>query len=176
MFQTKNEFPLWQIVYDGIKDMPVGTLLTFSDLKEINDDIVSSRSPIYKANMKLIENYQKFLKSEKGVGYRIANGVEHVEHAQSRTKRARRQVKLANFEIVNVNTNEMSQEEKNRHQAMVQYMQYMTSAVSKTVNQVVKIQSIATTANEAVTDQLKGLQDQLNKYASQVKSLEEKIS
>lgn len=175
MFQTKNELPLWQILYDGIKNMPVGTLLTFSDLKEINEDVVNSRSPIYKANVKLIENYQKFLHSERGVGYRITNGVEQLDHAGKRHKKAKRQIKMANFETVNLDTGQMSEEEKHRWQAMVQYSQYMVSAVSKSVNQVAKIHSIATTANEAVTDQLKTLQEQLNKYASQVKNLEEKI-
>lgn len=115
MFEPKNEKPYWEMIYNHVKDLPVGTIVTNETLsKVIEIDIKTARGAVYKARKVLLEQENKFLEVMRGVGYQVVAGMDIMKHAKHRQKSARRQIRKADFETANINTVGLSPEEQRK--------------------------------------------------------------
>lgn len=113
MFEPKNEIPMWEMVYDYIEKAELGQVISYADLeKVIGQDVRSFRQAVYKARKELLKNHNRFLIVERGVGYRVDDGMRIMKHAKGRTKIAKRQITKADFELTGIATKELTDEEK----------------------------------------------------------------
>jgi hypothetical protein len=99
LFQPKGDLPMWRLVYDACKDKPAGTLIPHADLSDmLGYDITApgaSRTPITVAAKKMLREYDRTLRAERGQGYRVARAEEHLGLAKSSHRSARRKLNRA---------------------------------------------------------------------------------
>lgn len=176
MFKPKGKEALWKAVYNYIKDKPVGTLVGFTVLSQlIEQDAEKIRTPIYKANKKLIENHKRMLISEHGEGYKIVEGNEQLRHAEFRHGKANIQIKTAQFEAVNLNTTSMTLDEKARWQNFLTWNSNALYILSQNISQISKVQKVTSLSADIIGQQLENMQENLSKYAKQFEDLKKKI-
>jgi len=117
MFKTKGEKAYWEMLLDFLMDKPVGTVITYNELsKVINRDIEDNRSSVYKARKKLLEATDHYLTIERGIGYRIIEGMSIMKISKGRHLIAKHQVNMADFETANIDTKKLSPEDKKKLQ------------------------------------------------------------
>lgn len=168
-FKPKGEEAVWKKIYDYVVSLPVGEVITFNDIAEmIEDDFVKNRSSVYRANKELMKNDKRILVSARGVGYKVEEGVDHLIHAEERHTKANRQIKMANFEALNINTKVMSIEEKNRWSQFLAWNGTVLSALSHNAQQVARANVVAKVATDTVMQELDKLRGQIELYTSQV--------
>jgi len=176
MFTPKGNIALWKLIYDYIKDKEAGTIISFEELSQaIHEDILKNRSSIYKARMKLAKEKQRYLISEHQVGYKVVEGVDQLRHAESRHDLANRQIQMANFEAVNLNTKVMSLDEKARWQSFLAWNSMAISALSQGTAQIAKVNAVAQVSTTIIEHQLNQMQENLQKYSEQMNDLMKKV-
>lgn len=176
MFEPKGEKPMWEMIYDYVKVKPLGSLITLDELSDVIDkSILEYRAVIYRACKELMKVDQKFMLCVWGKGYRIVEGNDQLRHAETRHKKANKQIKMAKFEAVNLNTNTMSIDEKSRWQTFLAWNSMALSTMSSNTEQIAKVNVIASSANEVIGEQLKNLQSQMGSYAKQMEDLQKRI-
>lgn len=117
MFETKNEKPYWEMVLDYVMDKPVSTVITYKELSDvIGEDIEDNRSSVYKARKRLLEATDHYLVIERGVGYRVIEGMDIMSVSKGRHLTAKRQLKMADFETAGIDTKKLSPEDKKKVQ------------------------------------------------------------
>ncbi len=168
MFEPKGKKPMWELVYDYVVDKPIGEILTFEELSEaINEDIMKNRNAVYKARKKLATRHKKFLVTERGAGYKVVEGMEQLDHAQSRHVTARRQSNEATFEVANIKTEGMNQEQKNDVRAFIAWNATVVSAFS---NQAKRVHQ----ASAAVNEKLEELTHKMDTYSDKMEQMADK--
>lgn len=173
MFKPKNEKPAWQLIYDAICDLPVGEVISLDKLSEIIDgDIARYRSCIYRARKELAKTNKKYLVVERGVGYRLVDGVLQLNHAENRHESAERQIKMANFEAVNIDVKKMTLAERQRWSEFMVWNGNALHAMSKQAEQVAKFQEVT---SDMVTEQLAKLKGQMDEYSKKMEELQQKL-
>lgn len=175
-FEPKGEKPIWKFIYDYVAELPIGTFVSFDELsEEIGEDFLRQRTALYKANKMLVKDKQRILSSIRGKGYKIEEGLEHLRHAENRHERAEKQVKLANFEALNINTKTMSFEEKQRWSQFLAWNGTVLAALSHNTERIAKAGVVAKIATDNVMEELTELRNQLDGFASQMEDMQEKL-
>jgi len=173
MFQPKNEQPAWKMIYDQVKDLPAGELITNEQLSEMIDgDILKYRSAVYRARKELAKTHKRYLVSVRGVGYKVVEGLLQLSHAEHRHDSATRQIKMANFEAINIDTKKMPPEERQRWSEFMVWNGNALNAMSKQAEQVAKFQEVT---SDMVSNQLATLKNQMAEYSSKMEDLQKKI-
>lgn len=117
MFEPKGEKPYWEIIFDYVKDKEVGEIITNEELsKVLGINIEQNRYAIYKARRRMLEYGNTFLETERGVGYKVIDGMDIMRHAKSRHKYAKHQIVAADYETANINVKALTAEEKKKLQ------------------------------------------------------------
>lgn len=177
MFEPKGERAVWKLIYDHVVDLPIGTIISFKELEEaINDNFAKNRSSIYRARKEMAKLNKKYLIAERGQGYKIVEGTPMLMHAEERHEKANRQIKLANFEALNINTKVMSIEEKKRWSQFLAWNGTVMNALSSNAENIAKAGLVAQVATDAVMDQLNKLKAQIDGYEKQMNKLQESVS
>ena len=176
-FEPKGAKPLWEMIYDEVVNLEPETIITFKKLSEaIGENFVPQRSVIYKTRKELAKNKKRFLVSIRGTGYKVVEGNEQLLHAESHHDRAQVQVKLANFEALNINTKVMSPEEKSRWSQFLAWNGTVMTSLSHNAEQIAKAGIVAHIATDSVLEQLKTLKGQMDQYNNQIKGLEDSLN
>lgn len=114
-FQTKGVVAEWRMIYDHISTLDIGDIVTFEDLSGIlGRDILTNRSPIYRAQSEFLKANSRLIVSVPTIGYRIAEPVEHAGQARSRHRRGRRQLVKGRAVAVHADRSFLSAEEIKR--------------------------------------------------------------
>jgi hypothetical protein len=95
-FRPKGDRPEWRVIYDELLvAADFGTIVDYAALDRVlGRPFVANRSPIYRARQHLGEMRLRWLEAEPGVGYRVIEAREHLDAAQRRKRRAKRQLGL----------------------------------------------------------------------------------
>jgi hypothetical protein len=177
MFEPKGEEAIWKLIYKYVVDLPVGTVVSFKELEDaINDNFEKNRSSVYRATKEMAKVNKKYLVSERGVGYKIVEGTPMLWHAEERHEKANRQIKMANFEALNINTKVMTIEEKKRWSQFLAWNGTVLNALSSNAENIAKAGFVAQVATDAVMDQLNKLKAQINGYEQQMNKLQESVA
>jgi ribonuclease HII len=177
MFKPKGEEAVWKMIYDHVVNLPIGEIITFNDIQElIDDDFEKNRSSVYRANKELMKTNKRILVSARGVGYKVVEGANQLMHAEDRHDRANRQIKMANFEALNINTKVMSIDERQRWSQFLAWNGTVLSALSHNAQQVAKANVVAKVATDTVMQELDKLRQQIDSYTTQVSDMQEKVS
>ncbi len=147
------------MVYDGVKDLPTGEIVSYDTLSGlINDDIMTNRGAIYKARKKLLKDQKRFLVVERGEGFKIVEGVEIMSHAELRHEMAQFQVKNAGYEVSNINQVKLTPDEKKRLSDFMSYNANIKMAFVQTIDRIEKatqVTQIAQAFTESEVDKLR---------------------
>lgn len=114
-----------KIAYEALKDIEPGKLLTYPKLLELTgyDFQGKSRTCIVRSvNRHMLQNDKKMLINVRGIGYKIGLPDEQVSHGKFRKIRAGRQVKSGMQELLNVDTKNMSADERQRLNDLTNHM------------------------------------------------------
>lgn len=125
-FQSANDQPLWQPLYNQARSMEYGALLTYDQLSSIvGRDVLTDRAPIYRAMKELERHDQRTLVCEATVGYRIAQPEEHRILADKHRKRSYRQITRGRRRLSSAPRDRLSEDEVRRLDEMdVRMSQY----------------------------------------------------
>jgi hypothetical protein len=114
-FKAKGDRAEWRIVYDEIRKMASGDVLTYDQLSEIlGRDFRLDRGPINRAMKELETADSRTLVCERGIGYRIAAATEHEHLARKHSTRSRRQLAKAASKARSADRSALSAEQARR--------------------------------------------------------------
>jgi hypothetical protein len=115
-FQPKDGKAQWEKVFDLVRDLPPGTVVTFKQLSQVLGYDISqagrSRGPVHKASEYLLAEKKRALVPDRGKGYRVALASEHLGLARKEQASARRKVDSAVALTVNVDRNQLTLEQR----------------------------------------------------------------
>lgn len=95
-FEPKGDVARWVPVYEGLKDLEPGAVVTYDMLSDwAGTNIRVDRSPVKRAEKELLDKHQRALTNVREVGYRIMHASEHGNEARHQTKKADRRIKHA---------------------------------------------------------------------------------
>lgn len=173
MFQPKGEKPLWQLVYEYIEELPVDTVITLGDLSKVIDgDIEKNRGAVYKAMRTLAKNEKRYLESVRGRGYKVIEGPKQLDIAESRHERADRQLKMANFEALNINTKVMSLEERSRWSQFMAWNGQALAVLSHNAQEIAKAGIVTGMVSDVIADKVSAIERQLE----EMRRVQEKLA
>lgn len=94
IFEPKGDRPEWKIIYDELlAGAEFGDVVSYEQLdKVLGRKFITNRSPMYRARKHLGEMRQRWMEPVKKVGYRVIEAREHMDAAQQRKRRAKRQL------------------------------------------------------------------------------------
>ncbi len=169
LFEPKGEKSMWEIFYDCIKDVGIGTFLSYAKLKAMSGfDIQGDRGLVYRANKALLINHKKMLINVKNEGYTMARHPDQMKHAGFRKIRARRQLDKGKLEAIYCDTRKMSVDEKIW---IANFVNHINSSLTMVRRK--KVQAIKQT-EKAVKTQVNGLKE-LDGIKAQLASIEKKL-
>jgi hypothetical protein len=88
--------PEWKLVFDHIRDLPIGSVVTYADLDSIlGRSFIGNRSPIYRAIAELRVERSRSMINVPGDGYRVLHPKEHREQANTYRRRSRSSLSTA---------------------------------------------------------------------------------
>lgn len=160
MFTPKGEKPLWKMVYEYIVPMQIGDVVTYEDLSKVVDqDVTINRSLIYTANKHLLRDHKRLLVVERGIGYKIVEGMDIMYHASDRQIMAKKQVGLANFETTHINTLKLTPDDKDRLQKFMAGNANIRAAFVQKIDRLEKANQITELAVGVTKDDLQALRE-----------------
>lgn len=94
IFEPKGDRPEWKIIYDELlAGAEFGTIISYEQLDHVlGREFITNRSPMYRARRHLGEMRQRWMEPVNKAGYRVIEAREHMDAAQQRKRRAKRQL------------------------------------------------------------------------------------
>lgn len=173
MFKSKNEKSLWKMLFEYVTTKPIDTVFTFEEITDvIGEDVKKNRQPVYRARKELAKRFKTYLASESGVGYRLIQGMDMLNHAEKRMVRAEKQTQIANFESVNISTAGMTNEQKNEVRQFLAWNGMVISSLSHNAKQIADFQQ---TTSNMVNDKLNDLTTKLESYSQRMDEISAKL-
>lgn len=162
MFKPKNEKPYWEMVYDYIVDLPVETVIKYSELsKVLDEDIKENRSAVYRACKQLIEQKKRSLKVVRGIGYEVVEGMELLYDAENRHNMAKRHIVKAEFETSNIDTVKLTPDERTKLQNFMSFNANIRMAFEQKINRIEKASQVTELAQQLTREEIGKLKDLL---------------
>lgn len=115
MFERKGDKPRWQMVYEGLRNLKVGDIVSYEVLSRwAGVDMVSTvgnRQCVYDAMKVLQREDKRTIINVRGVGFRIAHASEHIGEGQKHRLKGYRQLVKAHDKVAYVDHNHLTAEE-----------------------------------------------------------------
>jgi len=163
MFQPKGEKALWRFIYDYVSPLSLDDVVSYDDLSEVVDqDIKKNRSVIYTANKHLLKDFKRLLVVERGIGYRVVDGMDIMNHAEGRQKMAKRAVSMADYETANINTVKLTPDERDRLQKFMNFNANIRAAFAQKIDRIEKANQVSQIAQQFTANEIEGLKKLLN--------------
>lgn len=164
MFEPKNEKPYWEMIYKYIEPKEVGEVISYDQLSEvIKEEINNNRYAVYKARKQLLEDHNRFLIIERGVGYKVVDGMTIMKHAKGRHLSAKHQIVAADYEVSNIDTVVLSPEEKKKLQDFMVYNANIQQAFSNRIDRIEKASNVHKIAQEFTSSEINELKKLIGK-------------
>src|SRR3990167_1039088 len=158
MFKPKGEKPYWQIIFDFVKDKSTGTIFEYQELSGVLDgDIQENRMAVYRAKKELLKTQKRSLNVERGIGYKLVEGMDIMPRAEDRHDMADRQVKMATFETKHINTVKLTPEEKTKLQDFMAFNANIRQAFTQTFDRIEQMSQLSTQFTEGEVNRLRDL-------------------
>lgn len=124
-FEALGREARWRTIYDLLKPMSVGDILTYDRMAEALElpaaaDRNIVRAPLYRAAKEFEEVNKHALEAVPNVGYRVVEAAEHLTLAQRQQKRAGRALKRGHSKVVNVDFNGVAPEVRKGFEVVAQ--------------------------------------------------------
>lgn len=158
----------WKKVYDLLKGMDVGDVLTYDTLAELFPELERQglQGVVRRAAQEFLEENNRGLRNVRGLGYRVINPAEHIEVARWHQARSVQSLKRGQSAVAHVDLSGMSPEIRALTEAtgraltnQLAYMQRM-DVRQKKLERVLSDTVDRTATNE---DQIRELQERLDR-------------
>ena len=114
-FTPKGDVAEWRMLYDRIRSLDIGGILTYEDMDEIlGRDFKEDRGPIYRCAKELEDNDHRTLAAVRNVGYRIVEPREHAQLATHHHRKSRRQLGKAVGKAASADRSKLTADERQR--------------------------------------------------------------
>lgn len=119
-FVPKGEVAEWRLVYDEMKSLNVGDVLTYERLSELleRDFQDGSRGPYFQALQVLERDDHRSFDVVRGKGYRMVEALEHARLAQAHHRKARRSLVRSMSKAKSADRSGMSAEDRARFDSL----------------------------------------------------------
>lgn len=158
MFEPKNEKAYWQLIYNYIETLPVGTVISYGELsKLLNADVEKNRASVYRARKELLKIHKRSLDIMRGQGYKVIEGMEIMYHAEGRHDSAKRQIKAAGFETKNINVIKLSADERDKLQKFMAFNANIRAAFTQSFDRIEQMSQISQSFTQSEVNKLKDM-------------------
>lgn len=131
-----------QVIVEHVHLAEPGTVFTFGQLAaelgretDRTFDRTAIQQVVRVANHRLLREHQRCLRSVRGVGYTIAFASDHMELAQARERKSRRQIKWAIETIANARQDELTENERAQN-AMLMHLYQQQQATARRMSRI----------------------------------------
>lgn len=116
MFDIKGHVAQWRMVYEQLKVMRVGDVITYQEITDLLPDAApgSWRGAFDRAVREMEDAHQRTFANVRTVGYRMVEAQQHETLARQRHKRAKRQLRGAQRKIDSVDRSQLTEAERRR--------------------------------------------------------------
>jgi uncharacterized membrane protein YccC len=110
-FEPKGDVAEWQLIYDTIKPLQIGDVITYDELTEaLGRDFRTARGPFHKANRELLTDEKRGLLNLRNVGYRVVTAEEHEGAAKAQHRFAKRRLRQSKHWLKNTDRSDLTPE------------------------------------------------------------------
>jgi len=160
MFKPKGEKPLWKFIYNYVLPLNLGDVVSYEGLSAVvGQDVKINRTVVYSANKHLLRDTKRLLVVERGIGYKVVDGMDIMYHAEKRHDMANRHVSLANFETKNINTIKLTPDEKQKLQDFMSFNANIRSAFVQKIDRIEKANQVSQLAQQFTENELAELKE-----------------
>ena len=157
-FEAKGDKPYWEYIYDDIVDKPVGFRLSHERIMELTTSpLNNARSAIYRASKELLETANRDLRPIRGYGYEVISGMDIMGVAVGHQKKAKRQIKIADYATANIDTHELTAEEKKTLTDFMVHNSSIQEAFSTRLNRIEKANQVSQVAQQFTDSEINEL-------------------
>jgi hypothetical protein len=124
MFNVKTDRPQWQAIYERLKDMRIGEVITDDDLYLVLPDAPqgSVRTAFWRARRQMQEDHKRSFERVRRVGYRMVDPAEHERLAKAQHKKAKRRLKAGWREAHSADRSLLTPDERRRIDAIEDHL------------------------------------------------------
>lgn len=152
------------MIYDFVEDKPTGTIFEYGELTEVIDsDIRENRTSLYRAKKELLKTQKRSLNIERGIGYKLVEGMDILNRAEEHHDSAGRQVKMANFETRHIDTVKLTPEEKAKVQDFMAFNANIRAAFNQTFDNIQRASQVTQVAQQFTESELNKLREMISK-------------
>lgn len=155
MFETKGDRAQWRTVYDHLVTMNIGDAVTDEEIVALIPDAAegSVRGAFYRAMTEMENERKRSFARVRGIGYRMVQAVEHGDLARQQHRSAKRRLKVAHRKAHSADRSLLTQEERQRIDAMEINLSRQRDMVSRLSGRVEKLDaSLKDARREQKTD------------------------
>lgn len=141
MFDMKGDRPQWQVVYEALAAMDIGDVVKDADLAELLPDAPegSIRSAFFRAVKQMEDDHKRTFSRVRLVGYKMAHARENEGLARAQHKSAKRRLKAAHRKAHTADRSLLTQEERQRIDAMELNLASQRDMISRLSTRVEKL-------------------------------------
>jgi hypothetical protein len=111
--------PEWRSLFDLLSITPVDGIVTYAAMSDLlGREFLDNRAPIYKARDELLYSAKRAIVCIPRKGFRVVRANEHAILAQSRRKRARKEMDRSLALVVNTDVADLTPRERQRRIAL----------------------------------------------------------
>lgn len=123
-FTPKGDVARWVSVYEYLRDLEPGTVITYSQLSELAGvNVMYDRKPVRRAEKELLEKNQRALTNVREVGYRVMYAFEHKGQARIQTRKANRRIRQAIDLLTKADRNHLTPQQTRGYDAQAEALQ-----------------------------------------------------
>lgn len=168
--------PQWKYLHDVLKDYDYETEFSYAQLEHMTGLAPATIQALKKkVDRELKKSNMKMLANIRGFGYRIASPKEQAKKAKTHEGKGKRQFSWAEEVLDNMDTSEMTLDEKQRLLDLTNFIQEKNRLARKrSLKSLDQTQTAAKKLKQSEKEQKANL-DELNSLMTQMKSLKERL-
>lgn len=139
-FEVKEDRAQWRVVYDRIRYMKIGDVVTDDELKAALPETswASIVSAMNRAIREVEVEHHRTLERVRVVGYRMIEAVEHERLGRKHHTRAKRQITKARRKIASADRSLLTADERRRFTALEEHLQRHQSMLRRLDDRLLK--------------------------------------
>jgi hypothetical protein len=163
-FEPKGDVARWVPVYENLRDLEPGVLVTYEQLSEwAGVDVRRDRSPLVQAEDKLLKEHGRGVANERGVGYRIMLASEHGEAARRQTRKADRRIRKAITLLTVADRNHLTPQQRQKYESQAGALQAVRDMTNRLARRTAALEEGLKAVRRETKETTAGLSDRLER-------------
>jgi len=163
-FEPKGDVAEWQIVYDHLKTLDVGEVVTYEHLSKLLErDFLAARGPFHKANKHLLATHKRGMVNVKNVGYRVVTATEHEDVARDQHRFAKRRLRKSKHWLANTDRGDLPPEAVERFDRLEQSLDRQIDFTQRLDRRVARVEKALNASRVEIAEQASDTAERLTK-------------